>query len=62
MHTEGEGAPQDEVQALMWFSLAAGQGDAQAAEFRDAITRDLTPDQIAEAQRLATEWTEKSRK
>ena len=42
MHTEGEGAPQDEVQALMWFSLAAGQGDAQAAEFRDAITRDLT--------------------
>ena len=52
VYHEGQGVPQDNVQALMWFSLAAGQGDEQAAQFRDTITRDMTPDQIAEAQRL----------
>jgi len=56
---EGQGVPQDNVQALMWFSLAAGQGDEQAVEFRNTINRDMTTDQIAEAQRLAREWMEK---
>ncbi|MBA4423550.1 MAG: hypothetical protein C0390_10730 [Syntrophus sp. (in: bacteria)] len=46
----------DPSQALMWFILAAGQGDMEAMELRDAIAERMTPTQIAEAQRLAREF------
>ena len=46
----------DPSQALMWFILAAGQGDREAMELRDAIAERMTPSQIAEAQRLAREF------
>jgi uncharacterized protein len=42
--------------ALMWFILAAGQGDMEAMELRDTLTERMTPTQIAEAQRLAREF------
>ena len=58
MYALGQGAPQDYVQALMWFDLAAS--DASDAESRDRAVKNrdeasakMTPDQIAEAQRLA---------
>ena len=44
------------VMAHMWFNLAAAQGDKWAAEARDAVAKKMTPDQIAEAQRMAREW------
>ena len=44
------------VLAHMWFNLAAAQGDKQAAADRDAIAAKMTPDQIAEAQRMARDW------
>ena len=54
---EGYGVPHDEVRAYMWYSLAAGHlsGDEQkiAVDNRDKAARSMTPDQIAEAQRLA---------
>jgi hypothetical protein len=40
----------------MWYNLAAVQGEPRAAEARDALTKQMTPAQIAEAQRLAREW------
>ena len=40
----------------MWFNLAAAGGFADAKESRDALSEKMTPDQIAEAQRLAQEW------
>ena len=46
----------------MWFNLAAARGgeDRDAAvEFRDRAAKLMTPDQIAEAQRLAREWKPK---
>lgn len=46
----------DLSQALMWFILAAGQGDIEAVELRDAVAERMTPTQIAEAQRLAREF------
>jgi TPR repeat protein len=52
MYQLGRGVPHDEILALMWYHLAAAQGDDYAKEARD----ELTPDQIAEAQRLAREW------
>ncbi|MCK1394316.1 tetratricopeptide repeat protein [Bradyrhizobium sp. 1] len=48
----------DLVSAHMWFNLAALTDDRWAAEERDNIAQKMTPAQIAEAQKLAREWTE----
>ena len=39
----------------MWFNLAAAAGNLNAVEGRDIIVRLMTPQQIAEAQKLARE-------
>jgi TPR repeat protein len=59
MHGNGEGVPQDIVQAHMLFSLAAAQEYEKAKETRDKAASEMTPDQIAEAQRMAREWMAK---
>jgi TPR repeat protein len=61
MYALGEGVPQDYVQAHMWANLAASRAeDAEtrdmAAEFRNLAASMVTPDKIAEAQRMAREW------
>ena len=58
MYARGDGVPQDATEAQMWFSLVPPQGPKRAAEFRDNFAKRLTPAQLAEAQRLAREWTE----
>ena len=40
-------------------TLPAAQGNQNAQEARDYLATKLTPDQIAEAQRMAREWMEK---
>ena len=55
LYWNGEGVPQDVVLAYMWLSLAAEQ-EPDAVEDRDAAASQMTPDEIAEAQRLAREW------
>jgi len=55
----GEGGPLDLVQAHMWFSLAAGNGHAAATVYRNDLARQMTPAQIAEAQKRAREWKSK---
>ena len=61
MYELGQGVPQDYVQAYMWFNLAAAQGTRGAAEWREHIAARMTPAQIAEAQKLASEWKPKSK-
>ena len=46
----------DLVQAYMWYSLAAGNGNAHAPGYRDDLARQMTPAQITEAQKRAREW------
>ncbi len=65
MYTNGQGVPQDYIQAHMWYNLAAsGRQDdddrKMAARNRDSIAEKMTPEQIAEAQRLAREWRPKT--
>ncbi len=55
LYWNGEGVPQDVVLAYMWLSLAAEQ-EPDAVEDRDVAASQMTPDEIAEAQRLAREW------
>ena len=56
LYRDGDGVPQDYVKAHMWWNLAASTGDSDAAEVRDRLARQMTSDQIAEAQSLAREW------
>jgi TPR repeat protein len=49
----GHGVPQDYVQAHLWFNLAGASGNASGIKYRDIIVREMTPEQIAEAQRRA---------
>jgi len=71
MYRDGDGEPQNYVQAYIWFNLAATQGNNLALKKRDinaeithrwaSANRDwlaerMTPADISEAQRLAREW------
>ncbi len=60
MYSLGRGVLQDDVLAHMWFSLAAsrsaGEEREDAVANRDEVARHMTPDQLAEPQRLAREW------
>jgi len=40
----------------MWYKLAVELGQKDAEIERDLLARLMTPEQIAEAQRLAREW------
>ena len=52
----GHGVLQDYVRAHMWYNLAAVSGKAEkAAKNRDDISRKMTLQQVAEAQKLARE-------
>jgi uncharacterized protein len=66
MYGNGEGVQKDYVQAYKWFDLAAAHFWASESEprneaisYRDALAKKMTPAQIAEAQRLASEWKPK---
>ena len=56
MYAVGQGAPRDLVRALVWLNLSAAQGAQEAITIRDAIKKDATPGQIAEALKLSGEW------
>jgi TPR repeat protein len=61
MYEHGQGVPQDYVSAHMWLTLAASRAMGAetrdlAAKNRDMLGAKMTLAQIAEAQRLASEW------
>jgi uncharacterized protein len=58
-YTKGTGVPKDYLQAYRWLNLAAAQGGALADDARVSLVsaeRYLTPEQVAEAQRLTREF------
>ena len=63
MYFKGQGVPQDYVLAHMWFTLAASNitdnYQEMAVKNRDMVAEEMTPEQIAEALRLAGEWKPK---
>lgn len=58
LYAKGQGVPQEYVEAYKWTILAAAQGDKAAKRRRDIIAAKLSPGQIAEAERKASEWLE----
>lgn len=59
LYTLGMGVPQDFVEAHKWLNLAAARGDVDLGQSRDDLAKNMTPEQVAEAQRLAREWQPK---
>ncbi len=59
MYAYGRGVPKDYVQAYLLYSLAAAAGDEDAARERESAAQQMTPEQIADAERLVNEWREK---
>jgi TPR repeat protein len=62
MYLNGQGVPQNYVQAHMWSNLAASSSTLKKEEHntavrnRDLVASKMTPAQIAEAQKRASEW------
>ena len=59
-YQEGVGVRQDYVQAHLWTNLAASRRTGETQKllvwYREHAAKQLTPDQLAEAHRLAREW------
>ncbi len=56
---KGMGALQDFSRAHMWFNIAASQGHDKARRHLERLTRKLSSDQIADAQKMARKWVHK---
>jgi uncharacterized protein len=56
LYATGRDIDADLVTAHKWFNLAAARGNASALTYRVELAREMTADQVAEAQRLAREW------
>jgi len=53
MYSQGQGVVQDYVKAHSWYNLSAVSGHAIAIENRDRVAKLMTPQQVADAQKLA---------
>jgi uncharacterized protein len=53
-HVNGDAA--DLIAAHKWFNLAAMRGNREAARLRREIAAEMSPDEIAAAQRAARDW------
>jgi len=60
MYFRGQGVGQDYVEAHKWYNIASalesGELQVGVAQLRDNIAKKMTPAQIAEAQKRASEW------
>ncbi len=59
MYLRGRGVAQDDIHAHMWWSLAAGGGNEALTTARSLVAGRMTPEQVAEAEKLAREWKPK---
>ncbi|MFZ5913362.1 MAG: hypothetical protein ACOY17_03995 [Pseudomonadota bacterium] len=55
-YSTGKGVPFDLVAAHKWFNVAAVKGQREALGWRAELAQEMTPEQIAEAQRQAREY------
>jgi TPR repeat protein len=56
MYATGRSVPTDLVTAHQWLNLAAMRGSKAAAQLRQEIAADMSPAEIAAAQRAARDW------
>ena len=56
MYGTGQGVKRDYVQAYKWLNICAAKGNSGCVTQRDLIAKKLKPAQVAEAQRLSTDF------
>ena len=54
-HANGNGVPKDLVQAYAWWNIAGAKGDEFAKKYLAIAEKQMTPEQKAEAMKLARE-------
>ena len=59
MTSLGQGTPQNNIEAYKWFNLAAVSGNKEYMNNRDRMAKKLGASQLAEAQKLASDWAKK---
>jgi TPR repeat protein len=59
-YENGLGLERNPMQAYFWYSIADLNGRTGAAEQRNNVATKLTPEQLAEAQRLVQQWKKPS--
>jgi TPR repeat protein len=59
MYETGSVVSKDLVTAYMWYNLAAARGDPKFRINRDQLEKQMTPQQVADGQKLSREWTTK---
>jgi len=59
MYANGDGVPQDDVKAYLWFNLVAVLGDADGIKNRDTVANEMSQEQMAQAQKSAQDWIAK---
>jgi hypothetical protein len=62
MYVYGEGVIQDYVLGYMWWNIAASNGYEDAKKYIDFVESMMTPEQLAEAEKLARECIKKNYK
>jgi TPR repeat protein len=56
IYSAGRDVAVDLIEAHKWFNLAAVQGNEEARTYRAQLARDMSREEIAEAQRQARAW------
>ena len=56
LFADGRIVPQDKVQSLVFFELAAAQGSEEAEEIMPVIERQMAPTEIIDSRRLARQY------
>ena len=62
MYRIGQGTIRDLVYSHMWFNIASSLGFSAAEVGRENVAKQMTPEQIAEAEKLARECVRKEYK
>ena len=56
LYATGRDVAADLVVAHKWFNLAAARGNPSALAHRVEVAREMSAEEVAEAQKLAREW------
>ncbi len=56
LYERGDGVPQSLLDAYKWYAIAASSGDADARERADAIATQVSPEELAAADKAAREF------
>ncbi|HYL37820.1 MAG TPA: tetratricopeptide repeat protein [Bryobacteraceae bacterium] len=59
LYATGKGVKRDMVEAYKWMNICAAKGNAGCITQRDLIAKKLKPSQVAQAQRLSSQFAPK---